>query len=81
MYLNNQGVAKDVQKAISNFMLASDQGYVNAQVELGNLYFNGEELPKDLDKALSFYKDACKNGHQDGCKMVAHITKTREGIV
>ena len=80
MYLNSQGVEKDIQKTISYFMLASDQGYVNAQVQLGNLYFNGEEMPKDMDKALSFYKDACKNGSQDACKMVAHITKTKEGI-
>jgi len=81
MYLNGQGVEKDIQKAISYFMLASDLGYVNAQVQLGNLYFNGEEVPKDLDKALSFYKDACKNGSQDACKMLTHITNTKEDTV
>lgn len=73
MYLNNQGVEKDVQKAISYFMLASDQEYANAQIQMGNLYYNGEELTKDLDRALSFYKSACKNGHQDGCKMMNYI--------
>ena len=61
-------------------MLASNQNYANAQFQLGNLYFNGEEITKDLDRALSFYKSACKIGHQDACTMVAHITKTKEGI-
>ncbi len=73
IYLNGQGVTKNVQKAIDYFMLASDQNYGNAQFQIGNLYFNGEEIPKNLDRALSFYKSACNNGHQDACKMVDYI--------
>lgn len=39
MYLQGKGVVKDTAKALNYFMLAADQGWVDGQLQLGNMYF------------------------------------------
>ena len=52
---------------------ASKLGYVDANVTLGSLYYNGEDVSKDMAKAEAWYKKACDQGHANACKMVTHI--------
>lgn len=40
MYLYGRGVEKDYAKAQKYFMAAADQGWVDGQLQLGNMYFS-----------------------------------------
>jgi len=40
MYLKGLGVPKDSIKALSYFTQAADQGWVDGQLQLGNMYFS-----------------------------------------
>ena len=43
---------------------ASNHGSSYAQYSLGKLYLEGQQVPKDIDKALSYFGDAAANGNQ-----------------
>ena len=53
---------KDLGKAAELFQKAADQGYPNAQYELGVSYRDGEGVPKDLGKAAELFKKAVDQG-------------------
>lgn len=40
MYLHGRGVTKDYDKARQYFTQAADQGWVDGQLQLGNMYFS-----------------------------------------
>lgn len=40
MYLYGRGVDKDYSKARAYFIQAADQGWVDGQLQLGNMYFS-----------------------------------------
>lgn len=40
MYLYGRGVEKDYVKAHKYFLQAADQGWVDGQLQLGNMYFS-----------------------------------------
>lgn len=40
MYLKGLGVPKDPLKALNYFTMAADQGWVDGQLMLGNMYFS-----------------------------------------
>lgn len=40
MYLYGRGVERDYNKAFQFFMAAADQGWVDGQLQLGNMYFS-----------------------------------------
>lgn len=40
MYLKGLGVPKDALKALNYFTMAADQGWVDGQLLLGNMYFS-----------------------------------------
>lgn len=40
MYLYGKGVEKDYNKALKYFSQAAEQGWVDGQLQLGNMYFS-----------------------------------------
>jgi len=40
MFLQGKGVPKDTSKALTYFTQAADQGWVDGQLQLGNMYFS-----------------------------------------
>lgn len=40
MYLYGRGVERDYNKAFQYFLAAADQGWVDGQLQLGNMYFS-----------------------------------------
>ncbi len=43
-------------KDINYFQLASDQNHVGAQIILGNIFYNGEFIEKDIDISIHFFQ-------------------------
>ncbi|MBF0195503.1 MAG: sel1 repeat family protein [Magnetococcales bacterium] len=64
MYLNGQGVEKNVEKAINWFRLAAEQGLVVAQHNLGTLYLQGaDSMPSDPLEAAHWFTKAAMQGN------------------
>ena len=56
MYGRGQGVVKDYQEAIKWFKLSAEQGYAQAQYNLGLMYSKGEGVPSDDKEAVKWYR-------------------------
>ncbi len=62
-YAEGDGVAKDINQAITYFKQAADSGNVKSQLYLGGIYYNGlGGVDKDINKALPYLKKAADNG-------------------
>lgn len=58
---------KDFIKAADNFLIAAQDGSVEAMYQLGNIYFKDHcDLHRDEEKALKYYKMAGDKGHIKG---------------
>jgi len=44
-------------------MKAADSGYDNAMLQLGRVYEFGRHVPKDLNKAIYWYRQAAEHGN------------------
>ena len=47
MYSTGEGVERDEKHAVELYTLAADQGNINAQFNLGNMYLDGRGVDKD----------------------------------
>ena len=65
LLLEGKGVNKDVQNAVIYLLKAAEQGFPQAQTEIGNLYTAGTGVTKNEETATQWYmKAACnKNVH------------------
>ena len=63
--------AKDIEinykKAIEYFEIAYQNGNISSAFRLGNMYFNdNDEIPKDIEKSIEWYKKG-SDGNHTGC--------------
>lgn len=49
-----------MQKAVEWYTKAAEQGHAAAQYNLGNCYYDGEGVEKDLQKAIEWYTKAAE---------------------
>lgn len=64
MYEYGKGIAiKDKKKSIFWYKKAAEQGHVDAQVHLGDVYFYGQGVTKDYNQAVYWYKKAAIQGN------------------
>ena len=47
-------------------MPAAQRGDTAAQIKLGDMYVNGQGVPKDFTKAANWYRKAAEKGHPEG---------------
>ena len=62
-YRLGEGIAKNLEKAFEYYEKAANQGYANAQNNLGAMYSLGEGTAKNLEKAFEYYEKAANQGH------------------
>ena len=70
----------DFQTAFKEWTPLAEQGDVEAQYNLGLLYFNGDGVPKDLKQAVSWYKKAAEQGNSDAQVAVAWMYWAGDGV-
>lgn len=61
------------------YPLAAYKRNAEAQFHMGMIYFYGEGVEKDIDKAMEWWKKAMRNGHTDAAYRLSEIatsTKT-----
>lgn len=59
-----RGFPVDLSKAVEMFQRASELGSVEANNNLGNLYYNGEGVQMDKKKCIHYYQVAAMMGHE-----------------
>jgi TPR repeat protein/predicted acylesterase/phospholipase RssA len=63
--LLNDGIGKDVKKAVQYFEAAANQEDINAQLSLGKCYLHGDGVEKDAKKAVQYFEIAAKQGNAE----------------
>jgi len=65
-------------QALILYRKAVERGDVSAQLRLGDLYFLGQGVPKDLDQAEHWYSQAAKQGNVWSKQQMSKIHKERD---
>ena len=69
MYQNGYGVTKNLKKAIEFYEKSANQGYADAQKNLGWMYAEWlHGVTKNLIKAFEFYEKSANKGYADAQK-------------
>lgn len=89
MYYTGEAVSKnsagdvlenDPELAAGWFYRSAEQGYADAQFNLGLLYANGEGVELDASKAAELFKQAAEQGNVDAQNNLAAMYFTGEGV-
>ncbi|UJP05643.1 MAG: sel1 repeat family protein [Nitrosomonas sp.] len=89
MYYTGEAVSKnlagqilenDPEMAAGWFFRAAEQGYADAQFNLGLLYANGEGVPQDMRQAVELFRKAADQGHVDAQNNLGAMYFTGEGV-
>ena len=57
-----------------------NNGDAGSCFDLGNLYYNGDDVKQDYNKAMEFYGKACEMGHANGCYHLGYLYNFGEGV-
>ena len=76
IYLNGDGISKDVTQAIFWLQKAGDGGNGDAFTNLGNIYCDGDGVPRDRRKGLGYHKKSADMGFLHGQNDYAWLLAT-----
>lgn len=89
MYYTGEAISKTTSGQVLNndpelaagwFFRAAEQGFADAQFNLGLMYANGEGVEKDMTQAVELFKKAAEQGHVDAQNNLGALYFTGEGI-
>merc|ERR1719505_270739 len=66
---------------MSYFSQAAEQGYVDGQLQLGNMYYNGIGVSKDYKQAVKYFTFASQSGHILAFYNLANMHATGSGVM
>ena len=80
-YGGGQYVRKDVDKALKWMIAAGEQGCLEAQIDLADLYlYENEDVKRDPELAFYWMNRAAKQGDQDSLTTVGRMYSLGEGV-
>jgi hypothetical protein len=74
LYANGNGLAVDIEKAMSWWLKAARQGDTDAQFAIALAYTTGEGVGKDLEEAFRWYLAAARQGHEDAREILLRLS-------
>ncbi len=89
MYYTGEAVSKtetgeildhDPELAAGWFYRSAEQGYADAQFNLGLMHANGEGVEQNMDQAVALFKKAADQGHVDAQNNLGALYYLGEGI-
>lgn len=80
MYIQGDGVPRDIKKGIEWTEKAVAQGYPMAEANLAGNYFHGVGVPQDKKKAIELYKKAASKNDEYAQFMLGKIYSTGDGF-
>ena len=78
MCLKGDGCSKNVSKGIEELIHSATLGHLKAQKKLGDVYYEGEIVSKDLDKAYNYYLMAAEQGDPYSMYSVGYMIVNNE---
>ncbi|WP_158653735.1 tetratricopeptide repeat protein [Helicobacter salomonis] len=72
---NKARYAQDIKKALADYQRAGELGSARAYEKLGFFYWEG--APKDITKAVVYFRKACKLGSKQACALVARPSESQ----
>ncbi|WP_162173317.1 tetratricopeptide repeat protein [Segatella baroniae] len=66
-------MARSAAKAFECYQLSAQQGNDCGQYNLGVCYYNGESVPKDMQKAVHWFRLAADQGYEAAIEELAEI--------
>ena len=72
-YEKGQGVPQDYAEAVKWYRKAAEQGYADAQYNLGSCYYNGKGVPQNYAEAVKWYCKAVGQGHADAIELLEKL--------
>ena len=73
MYREGAGTVANIQKAISWYEKASNNGNSEATYKLGVAYFRGDGVDEDVDKGIEHVEFAAKGGYKMAIKTLPNM--------
>ncbi len=89
MYYTGEAVSKTLSGQVRDndpglaagwFYRAAEQGYADAQFNLGLMYINGEGIEQDTVQAVELFKKAAEQGNIDAQNNLGALYYTGEGV-
>ena len=77
MHENGQGVAQDYSAAMKWYRMAADQGYADAQYNLGLMYYYGQGVPQNTSEALRWLHKAQMKGDDEAKQAIELIMQEK----
>ena len=65
---------------ITEIRRQAEQGDADAQVDLGNMYHDGDGVPYDSGEAVRWYRMAAEQGHVDAQRTLGYMYDTGDGV-
>ena len=78
--VGQNGKPQDDGMAVKYYRLAADQGYANAQYNLGVCYYNGQGVPQDYAQAVKYYRLAADQGLAEAQYNLALCYEKGQGV-
>jgi FOG: TPR repeat, SEL1 subfamily len=76
-----EGMLKDDKEAVKWYRKAAEQGYTNAQYNLGVMYANGEGVLEDDKEAVRWYRKAAEAGNIEAQNNLGIMYINGEGVL
>lgn len=80
MYIDGNGVSKDLARAVESYSTACYGGASDVCVIAGESYYQGQVVPKDLKKASGLFNIGCKASVGKACGYIGIMSKNGDGI-
>ena len=71
--VGKQYLKTDIQKAISMFELAAEQGNIYAEYQLGKLYCFGQGVPQNLEVGMEWLKASASHGNEYAAALLEKV--------
>ena len=71
--VGKQYLKTDIQKAISMFELAAEQGNSYAEYQLGKIYCFGQGVPQDLEVGMEWLKASANHGNKYAAQLLEKV--------
>jgi TPR repeat protein len=80
MYLSGRGVPEDQLEGVRLLQIAAIHGVPDAHLKLGNIFFLGEVVDRNVEDAILYYQEAAESGNQDAQMALGTIYLNGHGV-
>ena len=80
MYFFGEGMPRNAEQSVYWYRMAAEQGYANAELDLGVAYETGIGVPSDLGEAAYWYGLAAAQGNADAQRFLGNLYSLGHGV-